>query len=89
MANKPSRLAPRHVPKFRVQKRVEIRAKDAKNNPFVVGTYWDTLAQAPTQPAAEQLYKQWIKSPGRYRLVEDRPYSMGVRVILPARERHA
>ena len=80
-----ARKRPRAERRFKVQRRVEIRARDAGNNPMIVGKIWDTIAQAAKASPAEQIYEFWRRQhPNeKVRLVEERPFGLTQRVLLP------
>lgn len=78
----------RHRPKrFKVQRRVEIWARDRSDKPFLLGAFWRTLQEADRQPTAEKgLAKQRHDRPhGTFRIAEEWPIGATLRPLLTVR----
>lgn len=76
--------------RFKVQRRVELLARDRSNKPFLMAIIWRTVAQADRQPVAEaMLTRAEAITPGKeFRLAEEWPMGTVVRPI-PRTKRNA
>lgn len=75
--------------RFKVQRRVDVTARDQANRPFLFARYWLTLKQADKQVTAEKvLLSHKADNPTHeYRLAEEWPLGTEVRPIFRTRAR--
>lgn len=79
--------APRQVHhRFRVQQRVQVKAKDRNNKSFLFAELWRTVAEADNLAPAEKVLDGTRRDNRRkeYRLVEEWPAGAAERVIYTA-----
>lgn len=75
--------------RFKVQRRVDVHARDRSNKPFLLGVIWRTVNQADKQATAESLLlKQKADQPKtEFRLAEEWPLGTLIRPIFRTRPR--
>lgn len=75
--------------RFKVQRRVDLWARDRSNKPFLLGTVWRTESQADKQGTAENIMRRRLveRPAAEFRIAEEWPLGMNLRTILTARMR--
>lgn len=75
--------------RFKVQRRIELLARDYSNQSFLLGVIWRTVAQADRRAVAEDILKQQkIDHPHReFRLAEEWPLGSELRPLPEFRDR--
>ncbi len=71
--------------RFKVQRRVEIRARDRSNKSFLFAEHWRTVAEADHLPAAERIFDgvRYDRPHDRFRVAEVWPEDTTPRVVIP------
>lgn len=69
--------------RFKVQRRVEIRARDRSNKPFLFAEFWRTEVEADKLVTAENLLlkKKHDQPRARFRLAEEWPFGSELRPL--------
>jgi hypothetical protein len=75
--------------RFKVQRRVELQARDTGNRPFLLGVIWRTVSEADHQAVAESLLdkQQSDNRESEFRIAEEWPEGTLPRPIFRARAR--
>lgn len=75
--------------RFKIQRRVELRARDYSDKPFLLGVVWRTVGQADRRAVAEDILKQQkVDHPRReFRLAEEWPIGTLIRPLPEFRDR--
>lgn len=73
------------IRRFKIQERVDIKARDRSNKPFLLTRTWRTVSQCDKLPTAESALAGWQhdKPATQFRITEEWPIGSEQSVIKP------